>query len=82
MFCPRCGEPTMRAAKATNSLSRRDNATYICSQCGTGEAMQDLLRILKHPSGMTVAHELRCWVNPPSTIRELIAQPDTLVVTA
>ena len=81
MFCPRCGEPTMRAVKATNALSRRDNATYICSQCGTGEAMQDLLRIMGRPA-MTVAQELSCWVSPPSTIRELIAQPDTLVVTA
>lgn len=35
--CPRCGtRHRMRLA-----LSRTDNATYICSNCGTIEAMED-----------------------------------------
>lgn len=37
-LCPRCGEP-LRERLALNALSRVDNATYICSQCGTDEAM-------------------------------------------
>jgi DNA-directed RNA polymerase subunit RPC12/RpoP len=39
--CPRCGaevkEPTVRYC----ALSRRDNKTYICSSCGTLEALED-----------------------------------------
>lgn len=40
-ICPRCGEPKMREPEAMNALSRRDNKTYICSDCGTDEAMVD-----------------------------------------
>lgn len=39
--CPRCHEGTMREVKSHNALSRRDNKTYICSQCGTEEAFID-----------------------------------------
>lgn len=38
--CPRCGG-VMRYRLATNALSRRDNETYICSPCGTLEAVED-----------------------------------------
>jgi hypothetical protein len=31
----------MEEPEAMNALSRRDNETYICSQCGVGEAMFD-----------------------------------------
>ena len=38
--CPRCfGE--MRKVQVQNALSRRDNKTYICSACGTQEALID-----------------------------------------
>lgn len=37
-LCPRCGEP-LRENLVMNSRSRLDNKTYICSQCGTDEAM-------------------------------------------
>lgn len=40
--CPRCGRQTLQEEQALNALSRRDNKTYICSACGTGEAMFDL----------------------------------------
>jgi len=37
-LCPRCGEEDMYV----DCLSRRDNKTMICTQCGTMEAMFDL----------------------------------------
>lgn len=49
VLCPRCrknrytpygeGPPTPRCPYP--ALSRRDNRTYICSPCGTEEALQD-----------------------------------------
>lgn len=36
--CPRCGGP-MQSPTARNALSRVDNETYVCSSCGTNEAM-------------------------------------------
>jgi len=38
--CPRCGEP-LEYPMVLNSLSRRDNQTYICAECGTLEALED-----------------------------------------
>lgn len=35
--CPKCGKTYTEYP----ALSRRDNKTYICPQCGTGEAMED-----------------------------------------
>jgi hypothetical protein len=37
--CPRCGSPLNQERPALNALSRYDNATYICSPCGSDEAM-------------------------------------------
>lgn len=43
--CPRCGENTLRVDRpALNALSRSDNETYVCSQCGTVEALEDFVR--------------------------------------
>lgn len=53
VFCPRCQEVyafepnkwnTLNPRMAVNSLSRRDNTTYICSDCGHAEAMADWLK--------------------------------------
>lgn len=41
VVCPRCGMQRMNAVKVMNALSRRDNKTYICSECGTREALFD-----------------------------------------
>ena len=41
--CPRCGQYTMKYPAVKNALSRRVDA-YICSQCGTEEAMLDAAR--------------------------------------
>ena len=39
--CPRCLMNNLKEILNTNALSRRDNKTYICSQCGTEEALID-----------------------------------------
>lgn len=41
--CPRCGHDTMDGVLTMNALSRRANV-YICSRCGTDEAMYDFAR--------------------------------------
>lgn len=39
--CPRCGRDSMRSNAVLNVLSRHIDV-YICSSCGTEEAMLDL----------------------------------------
>lgn len=41
-ICPRCGNQKLRTDRpAMNALSRTDNQTYVCSDCGTAEALDD-----------------------------------------
>lgn len=40
-LCPRCHLVTMRDEDEANALSRRDNKTYICNDCGEEEALID-----------------------------------------
>lgn len=40
--CPRCLLIRLHPEEGRNALSRRDNKTYICSPCGSDEAMFDL----------------------------------------
>ena len=43
-ICPRCGFDVPNAAhrgEYPGALSRTDNLTEICSECGTDEAMED-----------------------------------------
>ena len=50
--CPRCLQPKLKATITSegklsythNALGRRDNKTYICSDCGTAEALEDFAR--------------------------------------
>ena len=42
-LCPRCKQVRLYKDLALNALSRRDNDTYICSDCGTAEAMEDYI---------------------------------------
>lgn len=43
--CPRCGEEKLRTDRpALNALSRADNETYVCSDCGLDEGLQDFAR--------------------------------------
>ena len=37
-YCPKCGKPYT----GHPALSRRDNTTLICSDCGTREALEDI----------------------------------------
>lgn len=39
--CPRCDEFKMNDIIIRNVISRRDNITYICSDCGVAEALID-----------------------------------------
>lgn len=39
--CPRCRTNLLHPTPVRNALSRKDNETYICSDCGTDEAMRD-----------------------------------------
>ena len=39
--CPRCHRMTMHDEEVLNSLSRRDNKTYICNDCGIEESLID-----------------------------------------
>lgn len=39
--CPRCKKKTLQEEEVMNALSRRDNKTYICSECGTMEGLID-----------------------------------------
>lgn len=55
--CPRCGENRMRA-DIVNALSRKDNETYICSSCGTDEAMNDW-------------HGVDVWPSHPDPMRDM-----------
>ena len=48
--CPRCKVAMMRDPLYTNALSRRDNKTYICSQCGEEEAFIDAKLISRTPT--------------------------------
>jgi|APSaa5957512535_1039671.scaffolds.fasta_scaffold65306_2 hypothetical protein len=41
-ICPTCKVNKLYTVECRNSLSRRDNKTYICNRCGTGEAMEDM----------------------------------------
>ena len=43
-LCPKCKKNFLYKERALNSLSRKDNKTYICNDCGRNEAMQDVLK--------------------------------------
>ena len=49
MKCPRCKTRELNDEQVLNSLSRRDNETYICNPCGKEEAFID--------TGLMVANE-------------------------
>jgi len=39
--CPRCKKKRLAENEVMNALSRRDSKTYICTPCGTAEALID-----------------------------------------
>jgi len=48
MECPKCGREMKRPFVA---LSRKDNKTEICPDCGFREAMEDFANYLKEKKG-------------------------------
>lgn len=42
--CPRCKEYKLNEEEVLNALSRKDNETYICSDCGVSEALEDYFK--------------------------------------
>jgi len=42
-ICPKCGRKKVYEEKVLNKLSRRDNKTYICQDCGNDEAVVDFM---------------------------------------
>ena len=42
--CPRCKQRTLEDDEILNCLSKKDNKTYICQQCGSEEDAQGLIR--------------------------------------
>jgi|SRR5699024_6360279 len=40
--CPKCNEISLNPNQIMNALSRRDNETFICSNCGSLEALEDM----------------------------------------
>lgn len=44
--CPRCEEMKLHPIEIRNAITRSNNApyTYICSDCGRAEAIEDLIK--------------------------------------
>lgn len=60
-MCPICSEPIPNrehAGKYCGAISRKDNVTEICSQCGTNEAMDDFMNIRMTRTFLTYAEEM------------------------
>lgn len=41
LICPRCKLEKLNPREVMNALCRRDNKTYICSDCGREQAYED-----------------------------------------
>jgi uncharacterized protein with PIN domain len=44
-ICPSCNLRPLDTNEVMNSLSRKDNKTYICNSCGQKEAYLEYLRL-------------------------------------
>lgn len=62
LSCPRCG----KTYTDFPAISRRDNKTQICSDCGLGEAMLDFALNGKSDTEKKIAYikELKQWERP------------------
>ena len=56
IICPRCKKRTYYKYPA---LSRRDNKTEICSECGNAEAMFDIMKYNAHIQEVYTKEELQ-----------------------
>lgn len=50
--CPACKTNTLREPEVHNALSRRGDY-YVCSDCGTREALEDYARAMAMEAGLT-----------------------------
>jgi hypothetical protein len=57
-LCPRCESNYLDPEEALNALSRRDNKTYICSDCGTEEALEDYFGTEKYMNWLEIQNRL------------------------
>ena len=68
--CPRCGgdvPSTEHKGLYPGALSRWDNTTEICSQCGQDEALIDLMaHLAEADSHFALRPEARPWVKIPA----------------
>lgn len=71
-LCPRCLEIRLETALDQNALSRRDNNTYICSKCDTGEVLRDL----GYSDSASDARELNMenWIAVEEAIQKFIGK--------
>lgn len=44
-ICPSCMYNELHENEAMNALSRKDNETYICTQCARREALEELKKL-------------------------------------
>lgn len=44
-LCPVCKVNELHEEEVMNSLSRKDNTTYICNECATQEAFEELKQL-------------------------------------
>lgn len=75
--CPRCG----KNYDGHPALSRVDNATYICSNCGTTEAIEDLARVPLTPKSEWVVKP-RIQMNVESNLGYAPDQIDQTITLA
>jgi len=45
--CPGCGQFKLYPVEKMNALSRKDNKTYVCADCGTLEGFDSLKAIIE-----------------------------------
>ena len=57
-ICPRCGVNELKPVEVHNALSRVNNETFICSDCGMQEAIESLFNYLKPKTEWANAKEV------------------------
>jgi RNA polymerase subunit RPABC4/transcription elongation factor Spt4 len=45
-ICPSCKVNPLHENEVMNPLSRKDNDTYICNECGQKEALEEYLKLI------------------------------------
>ena len=57
--CPECKEFKLYPVETMNALSRKDNKTYVCSDCGTLEGFDSLKAIIEETEDKEERERLR-----------------------